>query len=309
MSNFNRSEEARRNRLAAMVDDGEPDVREARGADPFDGRKQLREACTVRVDRIIPDPDQPRKEFDPEALDRLAESLRQRGQLQPIRIRWDEGRGVYVVVVGERRWRAAQRAGLETVSCVVVGGAPTAAELLEDQLVENALREDLRPVEQARAFRTLMDGLGLTQQQLAAKLQISQTTVSQSLSLLELAEPVRARVESGDLAPSAAYQIARVADPETQRDLAERVVNEGMSRAEAVEVVRKATGKPSKAKGRGAAKGKPKKVTERVLRTEAGPKVTVEFKKGLDTALALTALLEAARLLKAELGEPAQEAA
>ena len=86
----------------------------ARAADPFEGRKQLREACSIRLDRIIADPDQPRKEFDPEALDRLAESLRARGQLQPIRVRWDEGRGVYVVVVGERRWRAARLAGLES---------------------------------------------------------------------------------------------------------------------------------------------------------------------------------------------------
>src|SRR5262245_10602659 len=172
--NYNRTEEARRNRLAAMVDDGSPDDAPpaTAAADPYEGRKQLREACAIRVDRIVPDPEQPRKEFDPEALARLAESLKTRGQLQPIRVRWDQSRGGYVVVVGERRWRAAQLAGLETVTCVVVTGAPTAAELLEDQLVENALREDLKPVEQARAFRTLMRDLGLTQQQLADRLQI-----------------------------------------------------------------------------------------------------------------------------------------
>jgi ParB family chromosome partitioning protein len=307
MSNFNRTEEARKNRLAAMVDEGEPDVVVSKGADPFDGRKQLREACTVRLDRIIPDPDQPRKEFDPEALSRLAESLKARGQLQPIRVRWDQGKGIYVVVVGERRWRAAQLAGMETVSCVVVGGEPTSAEVLEDQLVENALREDLKPVEQARAFRTLMDGLGLTQQQLAAKLQISQTTVSQSLSLLELAEAVQARVESGDLAPSAAYQIAKVADPDVQRELAERVMNEGLNRSEAVAAVRRATGKPSKGKSRGASKAK--KITTRTFKAAAGPRVTVEFKRGLEDPLVVAALEDVLQQARALLATEDQQAA
>ncbi|HMB04050.1 MAG TPA: ParB/RepB/Spo0J family partition protein [Isosphaeraceae bacterium] len=306
MTNFNRTEEARRNRLAAMVDDGEADVGAAQGPDPFDGRKQLREACVIRLDRIIPDPDQPRKEFDPEALARLAESLRTRGQLQPIRVRWEQGMGVYVVVVGERRWRAARLAGMETVSCVVVGGAPTAAEVLEDQLVENALREDLKPVEQARAFRTLMDGLGLTQQQLAAKLQISQTTVSQSLSLLDLAAPVQASVESGELAPSAAYQIAKVTDPRAQHDLAERVVNEGLNRSEATEAVRCAMGRPAKAKGGGASKAK--KITARTLRTAPGPRVTVEFGRGLDDALIVAALRDALGQAEARLDAGGQAA-
>src|SRR4051812_23678731 len=229
MANFNRSEEARRNRLTAIVDDGEPETVASRGPDPFDGRKQLREACAIRLDRIVADPDQPRKEFDPESLDQLAGSLKARGQLQPIRVRWDQGRGVYVVVVGERRWRAARFAGLETVSCVVVGGTPTATDVLEDQLVENALREGLKPVEQAEAFQTLMRSLDLTQQGLATKLQISQTTVSQALDLLKLAAPVQARVDAGELAPSVAYQISKVDDPEAQRELANRVVSEGLN--------------------------------------------------------------------------------
>jgi ParB family chromosome partitioning protein len=260
MANYNRSEEARRNRMAAMVDDGEAEIAAAKTHDQFEGRKQLREACAVRLDRIIADPDQPRKDFDEDALARLAESLRTRGQLQPIRIRWDQGRGVYVVVVGERRWRAARLAGLDTISCVVVSGAPTAADLLEDQLVENAVREGLKPVEQAKAFRTLMDGLGLTQLQLASKLQISQATVSQSLSLLELVESAQSQVDSGDLAPSIAYQIAKVQDPDEQRDLAARVVNERMSRADAVEAVRRVAAKAQKGRGEsrgGTSKGNP----------------------------------------------------
>jgi ParB family chromosome partitioning protein len=292
--NYNRTEEARRNRLAAMVDDGELTVNSAPpAADPFDGRKQAREACSIRLDRIIPDPDQPRKEFDPEALGRLAESLGARGQLQPIRVRWDEGRGVYVVVVGERRWRAAKMAGLESVLCVVIGGNATSAEILEDQLVENCLREDLKPVEQATAFRTLMGELGLTQQQLAAKLRISQTTVSQSLSLLDLALDVRTRVDLGELAPSAAYHIARVSGAEAQAELAARVVTEGLSRAETVAAARRASGK-SKGKARA------RKPTSRVFRKAAGYTVTVECPRGVDADGIRAALADILARLEAE---------
>ena len=103
-----------------------------------EGWKRLEAAAVIRLDRIVADPNQPRMEFDPESLARLATSLRERGQLQPIRVRWDDTASRYVVVVGERRWRAAQLAGLESLACVVVAGEPTAEDLLEDQLVENA---------------------------------------------------------------------------------------------------------------------------------------------------------------------------
>ena len=107
----------------------------------------------------------------------------------------------------------------------------------------NALRADLKPVEQAKAFRTLMGKLNLTQRQLASKLQISQTTVSQSLDLLNLPEPVRARVDAGLLAPSTAVQIAKLRDPAEQVKLADQVVAEGLTRAETVEAVKRVAGR------------------------------------------------------------------
>ena len=112
-----------------------------------------------------------------------------------------------------------------------------------DPLVENALHEDLKPVEQAKAFRTLMGKLNLTQRQLASKLQISQTTVSQSLDLLDLPESVRARVDAGLLAPSTAIQIAKIRNPAEQVKLADQVVAVGLTRAETVEVIKRATGR------------------------------------------------------------------
>lgn len=297
MANYNRSEEARRNRMSAIVDDGEPDVAPAHGADPFAGRRQLREACAIEVARIIPDPDQPRKDFDPEQLAMLADSLKARGQLQPIRVRWDEGRGSYVVVVGERRWRAARLAGLESVACVVVAGTPTAAELLEDQLVENALRQDLRPVEQARAFHTLMDSLGLTQTQLAGRLRISQGTVSQALSLLELDGSVQGRVDAGEIGPAAAYEIARLSDPAEQGAVAAAVVEQGLTRSEVADVVRAVKAR------RPAAPPRPDPVT---LDLGDGLTVVVKWRKA-NGVTAAQALKKAARL--AQERERAGEAA
>ena len=88
----------------------------------WQGVSKSKNAVEVPVDKLQPDPDQPREDFDPEALDRLAESMKARGQLQPIRVRWDEGRGAYVIVCGERRWRAAVKAGMATMSTVVIEG-------------------------------------------------------------------------------------------------------------------------------------------------------------------------------------------
>src|SRR5262245_7495776 len=131
------------------------------------GVTKSRNSVEIPVDRVQADPDQPREDFDEESLHRLADSLRQRGQLQPIRVRWDEDRQHYVILVGERRWRAAQMAGLPSLSCIIVEGDLGEAERLSIQLIENALREDLKPIEQAKAYRTLMEAHGWSGNQLA----------------------------------------------------------------------------------------------------------------------------------------------
>ena len=147
-----------------------------------EGRRRLEGGALIRVDRLIRDPHQPRTEFDEEGLRRLALSLKDRGQLQPIRVRWDEAEGHYVVVTGERRWRAAQLAGLEALACVVMTSPVAAEDLLEDQLIENCLREDLKPIEQARAYKSLMDSRGLSQRQLAERLQIGHPAIAKALA-------------------------------------------------------------------------------------------------------------------------------
>ena len=175
MASFKNLQQAGANALDSLArapSSGAP-VQSSSPARAYEGRTQLREACKIRLDRIIADANQPRKEFDAVALDELAASLKSRGQLQPIRVRWDEAADRYVVVVGERRWRAAQRGGLESLVCVVASGDATPEELLEDQLVENALRQDLKPVEEAKAYRQLLDSLGVSQRQLAERLHVS----------------------------------------------------------------------------------------------------------------------------------------
>lgn len=201
------------------------------------GIVKAKDVAIIPVARIDRDPDQPREEFDEEALRRLADSLSRRGQLQPIRVRWDEGRGVYVILVGERRWRAARLAGLETLSCVVVEQAIEANELLALQLVENALREDLRPVEQAKAYRRLMDAHSWSSRQVAEELHVGQASVVRALALLELPASVQEQVDGGELPASVAYEVSRLEDSEQQLALAQAVVENGLKRSEVAEAV------------------------------------------------------------------------
>ena len=256
-----------------------------------EGRKRLDAASMIRLDRIIADPNQPRTEFDAEALELLAASFKARGQLQPIRVRWDDAADRYVVVVGERRYRAAKLAGMESIACVVSPSYATAEDLLEDQLVENALRQDLRPVEQAKAYRMLLSARGLTHRQLAERLQIGHASIARALALLDLPEPIQASVEAGSIAPNTAYELSKVSDPDEQAELARQAIGGQLRRDE----VKERTKNPRKGRG---PKVKPRKVTERIIRTAAGTKLTIENRKGLDDASILAALAEAMERVK-----------
>ncbi len=204
----------------------------------WQGVVKSRSAVEIPLDKIERDPTQPREEFEPEALARLSESLRTRGLLQPIRVRWDESSNAYILIAGERRWRAAKMAGLSTMTAIVVEGELDQGERLAIQLIENCLREDLRPIEQARAYKRLMDLHGWSGNQLAKELAIAQGTVSRALSLLALPTGVQEKVEQGALAPSAAHEVAKLDDPVLQVEIAERVVAEKMTRDQVVEAVR-----------------------------------------------------------------------
>jgi ParB family chromosome partitioning protein len=218
-----------------------------------------------------------------------------------VRVRWDEGRGVYVLICGERRWRAARMAGLPTLTCVVAEGTLDAGELLALQLIENCVREDLQPIEQARAYRALMDRTGWSGNRLAQELGIAQSSVVHALALLELPSGIQEKVEQGELSPSTAYEISKAPDVESQVEVAARVVAEGLTRSEAIEAVRQAAGRRlsrKTVKGRGA---KARKITVRTFRTSAGYKITIENRRGIEPASLAAALRETFDRVEAEI--------
>ena len=161
------------------------------------GVKPLPSARVIEVARIVADPSQPRTEFDDEELDRLAASLRDAGQRETIRVRWDAKQDRYVIVSGERRWRAAQRGGIPTLMAVVDGDDMTGDRLLEMQLIENCLRVDLSAVESGRAYKSLMMTWGCSQKELAARLHVSESKVSRAIQSLDLPEKVQQEITKG----------------------------------------------------------------------------------------------------------------
>lgn len=268
----------------------------APSAAQYQGITRPKDALTIEVARLAPDPDQPRKEFDSDALANLAASLKARGQLQPIRVRWDESASRWLIVAGERRYRAALLAGLPSLMCVEAKGSPSAEDILEDQLVENCVREDLKPIEQATAFKALLDRRGWSYRKLAETLSISHMAVGRALALLELPTPIQAQVERGELAPSVAYEVSKLANAEAQADVAARVVAEGLNRAEVVEAVRERAARSTGAgKGRGA-KSKSRR-TSATIRTASGMRITFEHRRGVDDATIRAALSEALAVL------------
>lgn len=278
-----------------------------RETSPDDGRTRARDAGHMEIDRIVPDPDQPRKEFSDDAIDRLAASLLKHGQLMPIRVRWNPAIGKWLVISGERRYRAALRAGLKTVACVFADDGLSPSEILQEQIIENLLREDLKPIEQARAYRQLMDLHGWTAKELSGELHVSQGAISKSLSLLTLPAELQGQVEEGAIPATAAYEVAKVEDRAVQREIARRIVDEDLTRDAAAEAVREVSGRParagasnSKAKGRG---GTPSRGSTRTYKA-AGAKVAVSFpRKLVRDEEVLAALEEAARQVRSSMAE------
>lgn len=193
------------------------------------GRKKHNNAAIIDIDRIMPDPDQPRKDFDKEALEQLAHSLKTKTQLQPIRVRWDGTLDKYVIIAGERRYRAAKLANLPTLDCVVHDKVLSDDDRLEIQLVENCVREDLNPIEEAKAFKELMTKKAWSQVQLAEALKMGRSTVVVSLSLLKLPDDIQEQVSKGKLPPAVAREIAKLPTVEEQQAMAERYRTDGLS--------------------------------------------------------------------------------
>ena len=208
------------------------------------GRRPDRNSGRIRIDCVIPDPDQPRQEFDEDALDRLAESIRSHGQLSPIRIRWSEEHASWVIVFGERRWQAARRAGLSEIDCVFLERELTPTEILEQQLIENCLREDLQPIEEARAFSRLMGINGWTGKQVADALQIPASKVSRTLALLKLPADVQRQITDGLIPARTAYELSKLKSEKTIRRLASEAAAGALTTDAASTAVRQRSTRP-----------------------------------------------------------------
>jgi ParB family chromosome partitioning protein len=226
----------------------------------------------VDIRRIDTNAGQPRKDFDQEKLQELADSIRQHGVVQPILLRQNGER--YVIVAGERRFRAARLAGLDQVPAIVKD--LDEAQVMEVALIENLQREDLNPIEEAAAIRFLMQQHDLTQEEVSKRLSKSRPAIANSLRLLSLPEPVQAYLRNGKLQAGHARALAGLQDPEAQAVLADKIVGEGLSVRAAESLAREQGQKPPRQKKEPPATDPDLAAAEASLREWLGTKVSIQ---------------------------------
>ena len=197
---------------------------------------------SLRISDVEPKSDQPRKNFDNEALSQLADSIAANGVLQPILVR-EVGSGFYQIIAGERRWRASKLAGLTEIPAIVM----EADDLKTAQiaLIENIQREDLNAYEEAKAYRALIDQFELTQEEVAGRLGKSRSSIANSLRLLDLPEEISDLLQGDKLSAGHCKALLGLRDRSKLRALAEKIINNNLSVREAEALVRKAN-KPEK---------------------------------------------------------------
>jgi len=192
--------------------------------------ERLNSVVSVPLDDLRPNPDQPRKHFSEDRLKELADSVREKGVIQPILVEESPGGG-FLIVAGERRFRAAKLAGLDTVPVILRDF--TEDEKLEIALIENLQREDLNPIEEATAFRILMETAELTQDELAKRLGMNRSTIANGLRLLKLESDIQQAISDGALSAGHARAILSVEDTGTRKTLVKRIKDDGISVREA----------------------------------------------------------------------------
>mgnify|MGYP004630728617 CR=1 FL=1 len=232
----------------------------------------------VKLSRIQPDPDQPRKNFDEEKLNELAESIRTYGMISPIVVK--KRGALYEIVAGERRWRAARIAGLKEIPVVIKEvDEKTSREL---SIIENIQRDDLNAVEEARAYQSLIEEYGLTQEEVASRVAKNRSTITNSLRLLKLEPEILDLLQDGKITQGHARALLSVEDPELRKKIAEKCTKENLSVREIETLVK--LDKLSKAKKE--KKSSPEaqelrrlkviyKDLERKMKTKLGTKVSI----------------------------------
>jgi ParB family chromosome partitioning protein len=214
---------------------------------PAEGSQATPELRTLPVELISPNPRQPRQSFDDEALLGLAESLRERGLLQPVLVRPRPG-GTYELIAGERRWRAAQLAGLDTVPAVVREHADR--DSLELALIENMAREDLNPVEEARACALLVEELGLSREDIGRRVGRSRVAVSNLMRLLDLPDEVLELIAEGRLSEGHGRALLTASDHGDRRRLGRAAADEGWTVRETEARARETSAPPAEPRAR-----------------------------------------------------------
>lgn len=190
----------------------------------------------VPISRIEPNPDQPRKDFDEKAMAELADSIREKGIIQPIIVERKESGG-FVIIAGERRYRAAKMIGLEEVPVIIKNYGQD--ERLEIALIENIQRSDLNPIEEAEAYQKLIEMHNYTQEQVAKKVGKQRTTIANALRILKLPDEIKKQISEGIITPGHARAILSLEDIIDQKELTQLIINEKLSVRDAEKLAEK----------------------------------------------------------------------
>ena len=190
----------------------------------------------IPVADIEPNPFQPRMNLDEAGIEELKRSIQEKGVIQPIVVRRLEG-GRYQIVIGERRWRAVKEAGMETIPAIV-RDVSSVEEMIELALVENIQREDLNPIDEANAYKVLMEECNLTQEEVAKRVGKDRSTVANLLRLLKLPDEVQERILDGELSMGHARALLSLDDPEEQVRLCREIIKNGWSVRKVEQIVR-----------------------------------------------------------------------
>ena len=205
-----------------------------------DGGTSIQE---IPVGELDPNPDQPRRTFSEESIGQLADSIREQGVLQPLLVA-PSGGGRYMIIAGERRFRAGRAAGLATLPCIVKD--IDVIRQREIALIENLQREDLNPIEAARGVKALMDQCGYTQEKIGERLGKSRPAIANMIRLLQLPDEVSEMVKDGLLSAGHARVLIGIPDKETQLRLARKAVDEGLNVRQMEQLAKTTAGKPKK---------------------------------------------------------------
>ncbi len=229
--------------LDSLIPNAVGEAKNKKETEKKSGEEQSGKETIVKITMVEPNRKQPRKNFDEDALQELSDSIKQVGLIQPILVQ--DRKDHYEIIAGERRWRAAKMAGLKEVPVIIRDY--TEQEIMEISLIENIQREDLNPIEEALAYKRLLEDFHLKQDEVAERVSKSRAAVTNSIRLLKLCDNVQQMVIDGMLSTGHARALLAVEDPEEQYTLAQRVFDENLSVRE-VEKLVKNLHKPEKPK-------------------------------------------------------------